>query len=283
MFHVKHSKEKQMKIKDYFLSKEEFEIVETEIKGVYKTIPVPSDLEKYYQSTSYISHHQDSGSIKERIYKFIQKFNLNYKRNILAGEVHENAKVLDYGCGAGEFLKHIENDVETFGFEPSADAKNYAQQKTKKTKFISSLNELEKESLDAITLWHVFEHIEHPELILEEFKNLLKPNGCLIIAVPNCSSFDAKYYKQYWAAYDVPRHLFHFSKNGMEKFIESKNWNLEKIKPLLFDAFYISLLSEKNKKNPLFWIFGAFVGAISNFKASKNKEFSSLIYILKKN
>lgn len=282
MFHVKHYIKKQMKIKDYFLSQEEFELVKTDIEGVYKTQPIPSDLEKYYQSTGYISHHQDSGSLKERIYKFIQKFNLNYKRNILAEVTHEQAKVLDYGCGAGEFLKHIENDVETFGFEPNDTARNYAKQKTTKTKFIAGLQELENESLDAVTLWHVFEHIEKPEEILKEFRRVLKPNGCLIIAVPNCSSFDALYYKNFWAAYDVPRHLFHFSKKGMLKFVEKQNWKLENIKPLLFDAFYISILSEKNKKNPLFWIFGAIIGAISNFKASKNKEFSSLIYVIKK-
>mgnify|MGYP000843924128 FL=1 len=271
-----------MKIKDHFLSQEEFEIKETEIKGIFKTYPIPENIGKYYESKDYISHHQDSNSLKEKIYKFAQSFNLNYKRNILSEVTFENAKVLDYGCGAGEFLKHIENDVETFGFEPSNDARNFAKQKTSKTIFIENLNELQNESLDVITLWHVFEHIENQTEILSLFRQKLKPNGSLIIAVPNCTSFDAKYYKEFWAAYDVPRHLFHLSRNGMKKIFNTENWKLEKIKPLLLDSYYISILSEKYKKNPLFFIFGGILGAISNIKASKTGEFSSLIYIIRK-
>ena len=271
-----------MKIKDHFLSQESFNIVETEIQGIYKTSPIPSSLEKYYESKDYISHHQDSNSIKERIYKFAQSFNLNYKRNLLAKETFHNAKVLDYGCGAGEFLKHIENDVQTFGYEPNDEARNFAQQKTKKTKFVNQITDIDDNSLDVITLWHVFEHIENQEEILKIFSQKLKADGTLIIAVPNCTSYDAKHYKEFWAAYDVPRHIFHFSKKGMEKLMNNENWKLDKIKPLHLDSYYISILSEKYKKNPLFWIFGGIHGAISNFKASKTGEFSSLIYIIKK-
>lgn len=271
-----------MKIKDHFLSGEEFEIIETEIEGIYKTFPIPENLGKYYESKNYISHHQDSNSLKEKIYKFAQSFNLNYKRNILSKVTFENAKVLDYGCGAGEFLKHIENDVETLGFEPSEAARNFAKQKTSKTKFVENLEEIEKESLDVITLWHVFEHIENQSEILSLFHQKLKSNGYLIIAVPNHTSYDGKFYKEFWAAYDVPRHLFHFSKIGMQKLFNTENWKLEKIKPLLLDSYYISILSEKYKKNPLFWIFGGIRGVISNIKASKTGEFSSLIYIIRK-
>lgn len=281
MFHVKHM-ENNMKVKDCFLSHETFELRETKTPGVYKTHPVPEDLAKYYQSKNYISHHQDSGSLKERIYKFIQGFNLNYKKNILGSVVSEKAHVLDYGCGAGDFLKHIEDYVNTFGFEPHEDARNFAVQKTKKTKFVNSLKDISNASLDAITLWHVLEHMEHPEEKLQEFYQKLKPNGCLIIAVPNCSSWDAKYYGSFWAAYDVPRHLYHFTKKGMINFLYGETWNIKKIKPLLFDSFYISLLSEKNRKNPFSLFFGSMVGAISNLKASKTGEFSSLVYIIEK-
>ena len=112
-----------MKIKDHFLSQEEFEIIETEIQGIYKTSPLPDDLGKYYESKDYISHHQDSGSLKEKVYKFLQKFNLNYKKNIIKNEIGTHLKILDYGCGAGEFVKFIENEYTTFGFEPNENAK----------------------------------------------------------------------------------------------------------------------------------------------------------------
>ncbi|MBU4538848.1 MAG: class I SAM-dependent methyltransferase [Weeksellaceae bacterium] len=271
-----------MKIKDHFLSQEIFEIKETETKGVFRTYPIPQNIEKYYESEDYISHHQDSGSLKEKLYKFLQGFNLNFKRNILAKELYLNAKVLDYGCGAGEFLKFIEDDFTTYGYEPNEAARNFASKKVSKTKILSEIDSIENASLDAITLWHVFEHIENQQDILKKFHNKLKDNGLLIIAVPNPTSYDAKRYKEFWAAYDVPRHIYHFTKSGMENLMNNENWELKKIKPLLLDSFYISMLSEKYKRSPFFWIKGMIFGAISNFKGLKNDEFSSLIYIIKK-
>ncbi len=271
-----------MKVKDHFLTQEYFDIVETEIPGIQKTFPVPTDLSPYYDSQDYISHHQDSGTLKEKLYKFLQNFNLKYKKNILLEFVGKNKKVLDYGCGAGEFVKYIENDFDTIGFEPNESARKYALEKVKKTELITSLELIEDHSLDAIILWHVFEHIENQHEILNQFSSKLKKDGKLIIAVPNTTSYDALKYKEFWAAYDVPRHLFHFSKVGMENLMNSNSWKLEKIKPLLLDSFYISMLSEKYKKSPIFWIKGLVYGLISNIKASKNGQYSSLIYIIVK-
>ncbi|MBW8358771.1 MAG: class I SAM-dependent methyltransferase [Weeksellaceae bacterium] len=271
-----------MKIKDHFLTQETFEIVETGTKGVFRTKPVPEDLSRYYESTDYISHHQDSGSLKEKLYKVLQRFNLNYKRNILAQEVNKNAKVLDYGCGAGEFLKFIEDDFNTVGFEPNESARSFAADKIGKASIVNDIHTLEDKSLDAITLWHVFEHIDNQEDMLKYFHNKLNNNGLLIIAVPNPTSDDARRYGEYWAAYDVPRHVYHFTKAGMENLMNNDKWKIKKIKPLLLDSFYISMLSEKYKKSPAFCIRGMIFGAISNFKAIKNGEFSSLIYIIEK-
>ncbi len=274
-----------MKIKDYFLTQEIFEIQETEIAGILKTSPIPKNLDKYYKSNKYISHHQDSGSIKEKMYKFFQKFNLNYKRNILASEIGIGLKILDYGCGTADFVKFLEDEYITYGYEPNEEAKNFAKQKSPKTIFVSDpeLKEIPDGSLNIITLWHVFEHIEDREKALATFYKKLKPTGgLLIIAVPNHTSYDGQKYKEFWAAYDVPRHIWHYSKRGMEKFLYRKEWRLRKIKPLHLDAYYISMLSEKYKKNPLFWLWGMVQGAISNFKAVKTGEFSSLIYIIEK-
>lgn len=271
-----------MRIKDHFLTQENFEIVETETAGVFKTFPIPQNLDRYYESTDYISHHQDSGSLKEKLYKFLQGFNLDYKKKILSNSIIKGSKILDYGCGAGEFLKHIESDFKTFGFEPNNSARNAATKKLCTTTLLYDLKEAENNSLDAITLWHVFEHIENQDDMLKIFHNKLKDNGLLIIAVPNPTSDDAKRYKEFWAAYDVPRHVFHFSKRGMENLMNNNSWNIKKIKPLLLDSFYISMLSEKYKKSSIFWLKGLIFGAISNFKASKTGEFSSLIYIIEK-
>ena len=171
-----------MKVKDYFLTQEEFEIQETDISGVLKTFPIPENIGKYYESKNYISHHQDSGSLKEIIYKLLQKFNLKYKKEILKKSVNQithQKTCLDYGCGAGEFIKYISNDYITFGYEPNENARNFAEQKNNKTKFISHLDEIENESLDIITLWHVFEHIENQKR-MEIRKNLPSPTRCLL-------------------------------------------------------------------------------------------------------
>ena len=273
-----------MKIKDHFLSQETFELRETEIAGVFKTLPVPSDLTPYYNSKNYISHHQDTGSLKEKFYKYLQGFNLKYKKNIVSKFVKKDSRILDYGCGAGEFLKYIEKDYQTLGFEPNESARNSATNKLTTTNIISSIDAIQNQTLDAITLWHVFEHIENQDEVLNQFHQKLKQGGILIIAVPNPDSFDAKHYGKFWAAYDVPRHIYHFTKTGMENLIKSKqeNWQLKKISPLLLDSFYISMLSEKYKQSTLFWLKGFLFGAISNFKASKNNEFSSLIYLIEK-
>lgn len=271
-----------MQIKDHFLSQEIFSLEETDTAGIFKTTPIPASLDRYYESDSYISHHQDSGSLKEKLYKFLQSFNLKYKKKILHTVCSKNAKVLDYGCGAGQFLKFIEDDFKTFGFEPNTTAKSAAKKKLEKTTIVSDLESIENGSLDAITLWHVFEHIENQNEILSLFHQKLNSKGVLIIAVPNSTSYDAIHYKEYWAAYDVPRHIFHFTKKGMKNLMTTQEWQIKKIKPLLLDSFYISVLSEKYQKNTISWLKGFYYGAISNIKASKTGQYSSLIYIIEK-
>lgn len=268
-----------MKVTDYFLTQEVFDI--TPIKpGILKTSPIPSDLSQYYNSNQYLSHHQTGGSILTRIYKFIQTFNLVYKKRILNHYLTKGSTVLDYGCGVGSFLKYIRKDYQILGVEPNLEAMNLAVQNTSKTAIIASLKQVNDNSLDALTLWHVFEHIPNQDTFLEIAHQKLKKGKYLIIAVPNHASFDAHHYQNFWAAYDVPRHIYHFSPVGMKTLFNNNNWYLKKIRPLWFDAFYISYMSEKYKKSTFPWLHGFLYGAISNFKALKNHEFSSMIYII---
>ena len=141
---------------------------------------------------------------------------------------------------------------------------------------------LDNHSFDIITLWHVLEHLPNLEEHIETFKRLLKPNGTLIIAVPNYKSYDAKIYKTYWAAFDVPRHLWHFSKKSIKILMETFNMNVVKMYPMQFDAFYVSLLSEKYRTGRMKIFRPLFVGLFSNVKAVWSKEYSSIIYCVKK-
>ncbi len=195
----------------------------------------------------------------------------------------EKKTLLDIGCGTGDFLEVAQKDNwQITGIEPNESARKIANLKTNNSVFeIEHLATLEANSFDVITLWHVLEHLPNIEMHIKLFKHLLKPNGTLVIAVPNFKSYDASHYKNFWAAYDVPRHLWHFSQTSIERLFKKEKIDLKETLPLKFDSYYVSLLSEKYKSG---WInpFKAFwIGWHSNYGARRSKEYSSHIYILK--
>lgn len=273
-----------LKVKDFTVSNEEFDVVFNEKFQCLETTPQPllEKLGSYYESEDYISHTDASTSLVDQLYQIVKKFTLK-KKVKLVKKISSGNTILDVGCGTGDFLKVCQqNNFEVVGVEPNEKARTLAASKLgSDTKFYSDLFELQKEQFDVITLWHVLEHVPDLETYVQKLTSLLKPNGVLIVAVPNYKSFDAKHYKQFWAAYDVPRHLWHFSKKSIVT-IFSKQFELKKIKPMWFDSFYVSILSEtyKNGKGNLLKAF--FVGLWSNIVGIFKKEFSSHIYILKK-
>jgi 2-polyprenyl-3-methyl-5-hydroxy-6-metoxy-1,4-benzoquinol methylase len=163
--------------------------------------------------------------------------------------------------------------------EPSDKARAIALKKA--VSFVDETSGLESHSFDVITMWHVLEHVPNLDKQIKELKRLLKPSGTLIVAVPNFKSFDAKYYGSFWAAYDVPIHFWHFSKKAIKIIFEKEDMELEKVLPMKFDSFYISLLSEKYKHGKMNFIKAFFVGLQSNIRAKQNNEYSSHIYVLK--
>lgn len=270
-----------MQVKDYSISQEIFNLDYNKELNLYKTNPIPENLDKYYISNDYISHTDAARNWFEKIYQLVKKNALQSKYKILI-QYKNNPKVLDFGCGTGDFVKFLNlKKINGVGVEPNFQARDIARNKN--IQVYENVNELENLKFDVITLWHVLEHVPDYQNQIIELKKLLNSNGIIIIAVPNFNSFDAKYYKEFWAAFDVPRHIWHFSKTSINDLANKTNFTLQTIKPMWFDSFYVSLLSEKykyKKQN----IFKAFcIGFLSNFKALKTKEFSSLIYILKSN
>ena len=271
-------------VKDHSVSKEIFELYHDETLDMLITSPQPSleNLGKYYESEDYISHTDNKRSLFEKAYHFVKSIALKNKLNLINGEQSQKGRILDIGAGTGDFLLTAKNDGwNTVGVEPSDRAKNIAIQKG--ISFVSEINALENNSFDVITMWHVLEHVPNLELQIQELKRLLKPTGTLIVAVPNFKSFDAKYYNEFWAAYDVPIHFWHFSKNAIQSLFSKVDMKLEKVLPMKFDSFYVSLLSEKYKTGKMNYISAFFVGLRSNLKASRTKEYSSHIYVLKNN
>ncbi|MNQ16483.1 Demethylmenaquinone methyltransferase [compost metagenome] len=271
-------------VKDHSVSKEIFELYHDQILDMLITSPQPAleNLGRYYESEDYISHTDNKRSLFEKAYHFVKNIALKNKLNLINSEQSHKGRILDIGAGTGDFLLTAKNDGwETVGVEPSERAKNIAIQKG--ISFVNEIDALKNNSFDVITMWHVLEHVPNLELQIQELKRLLKPTGTLIVAVPNFKSYDAKYYNEFWAAYDVPIHFWHFSKKAIQSLFEKVDMKLEKVLPMKFDSFYVSLLSEKYKTGKMNYISAFFVGLKSNLKASSTKEYSSHIYVLKNN
>ena len=267
---------------DYFKSQEAFDLVLDSSREILITTPqpAPEDLAGYYESQAYISHSNTQKGIVPFLYRLVQKWSLKNKTNLINSLSNHKGTLLDIGAGTGNFCETSkQNSWDVYGVEPNKNAREIA---AKKNIFLhQSIEDFKGQQFDVVTLWHVLEHLPDLENTITAIQKLLKPKGVLIVAVPNFNSFDAKHYKRFWAAYDVPRHLWHFSQNSMRKLF-SENMKLLKIKPMIFDSFYVSLLSEKYKTGNSFAIKALWIGFLSNISALSTKEYSSLIYCFKK-
>lgn len=273
---------KVLDLKDYFLTQENFSIYKDEKTGVHFTFPQPlENLSKYYESENYISHTDGKKSLFEKIYQIAKGYNLDQKLQLIKKTTHGKS-ILDYGCGAGDFLLHMKNNgYEVMGMEPNEKANAISKNKIGKDNVVNcELQEINRK-FDVITMWHVLEHIPNLQETIQELKKHLNEYGTLIIAVPNHLSYDANYYRNYWAAYDVPRHLWHFNPKSIKALFNNFGMKIEKVSPMKLDSFYVSLLSEKYKGNSFPYLKAFYVGLKSNLKAQKTGQYSSLIYTIK--
>lgn len=270
-----------LNVKDYSVSQETFELLYVQDLDMLITNPQPSleKLPSYYESINYISHTDGNKSFFEKIYQFVKSIALKNKLKLINSQ-SKKGRILDIGAGVGDFLAIAQNDGwQAFGIEPSDKAKAIAIKKG--VSFVDDLSELENNSFDVITMWHVLEHVPDLENQILQLKGLLKSNGTILIAVPNFKSFDANYYGKFWAAFDIPIHLWHFSKTAIEKLFAVENLKLIKVIPMKFDSFYVSLLSEKYKTGKMNYIKAFYIGLKSNWYGKKNSEYSSHIYVIK--
>lgn len=275
---------KNKTIKDYSITKENFQLIYDEKYKMYKTEFTSFDkLSDYYKGENYISHTDAKRNWFEKIYHLVKNYTISSKWKLIKKYCNKKSiAVLDIGCGTGDFLKHGINklNVNGVGVEPNNEAATISS--LKHITVYNTIAELDNSKYDVITLWHVLEHVKDLNEYFNFFQNHLKENGTLIIAVPNFKSFDAKYYKEHWAAWDVPRHLWHFSKQSIKKLADEHNFKLIHLKPMYFDSFYVSLLSEEYKTGSKKILKAFYVGLVSNIKGFLSKEYSSHIYVLKK-
>lgn len=273
-------------VKDYTLSNRSFEIFGCNDCSLRFTQDVPdaAHIGDYYKSENYISHTNTSKGLINRLYQRVRGKTMRQKAAIIIEQTHQHkGDILDIGCGTGTFLHTMQQSGwNVTGLEPDSDARNNALNLYGiRAKQADELFSLPEHSFDAITMWHVLEHVHTLHEYIEQIKKLLKPGGRIMIAVPNYTSKDAKVYRQYWAAYDVPRHLYHFSPKAMQTLMGLHKLEVIKMLPMWYDSFYVSMLSSKYKNGRTHYISAGLNGLLSNIKAMKHNEYcSSVIYII---
>ncbi len=277
-----------MSCKDYTVSQETFQIVSCKTCAFKFTNPRPSEdkIGNYYKSESYISHSNTSKGLISKLYKAVRNHTLKGKLKLIS-RYAKKGNLLDYGCGTGMFLSVASGSTwNTFGIEPDPGAREFAVNENKMSRVYSDV-QTAKENLTAIdfnciTLWHVLEHVLDLNETLAWFNTKLNSGGTLIIAVPNYSSYDAQTYKEFWAAYDVPRHLYHFEERSTVSIVQKAGFKHIETIPMKFDSFYVSMLSEQYKTGKINYLSAFLNGLRSNLIAKEAKDYSSVIYIFKK-
>jgi len=271
--------------RDYTVSQKDFSLQQCENCKFLLTNPRPdqASIAEFYQSDKYISHTGGSRSLLDQIYLQARKHTLRWKFNLI-NKYKKAGSLLDYGCGTGEFLHQMQSHQWTIdGVEPSENARLKAHQLTTQ-EIYSNLDGISK-TFDVITLWHVLEHVHNLNEKIIELKSHLNQDGIIFIAVPNYESADSKNYGTYWAGYDVPRHLWHFSRSSMISLLSKHGLQVVHIEPMKLDSYYVSLLSEGYKRPKRYSILKMIramtSGILSNTSATKSGQYSSLIYIAK--
>ncbi|MBS1664938.1 MAG: class I SAM-dependent methyltransferase [Bacteroidetes bacterium] len=285
-----HSENIRLAIKavDYTVSHQTFEIWECVGCGLRFTQDVPdaATIGPYYRSDNYISHSNTNQGLVNRLYHMVRKQTLSAKYRLISSATRtKQGKLLDIGAGTGAFVAHMqERGWEVTGLEPDDVAREKARTDHRVQLLgMENLFSFPPDSFDAITLWHVLEHVHDLHPYIEQLKKLIKRDGRIFIAVPNYTSYDAGIYEGFWAAYDVPRHLYHFSPDAMEQLLNMHGLQLQYSQPMWFDSFYISMLSEKYKNGKGNNVKAAWNGLVSNMKAFVDKsKCSSLIYVISK-
>lgn len=277
----------KLQVQDKSVSQETFTIQQCQACGFQFTNPRPdaAHIGKYYESDAYVSHNSGAQGLINQVYKVARYFTVRRKVALIT-KLNGGRKgaLLDYGCGTGHFLAGAKKaGWQVAGLEPNARARQDATERVgQPIQGPAALAELPLASFDVITLWHVLEHVHTLNETLDQLIRVLRPGGKLLIAVPNVDSLDAQHYGPDWAAYDVPRHLYHFGPAAMRRLLDRHGLVLGQTLPMVLDAYYVSMLSERHR--PAEQSGGALAvlraGYVSNqYAAQHGGQYSSVLYV----
>ncbi len=278
MFHVEQNKKNfHCETKDYLVTGEKFKVYMDQNNIIGRTHPIPKkeEMDKYYESEDYYPHSLKKKNLLTFLYAISRKY-MHLKRLIwMRSYLKNNTRVLDYGCGSGDFVKYLRSkSIDAYGYEPRH---NFCEHD-----FLTNEKIWKNKKYDIIILWHVLEHIHNPFVLIQSLKKRLNKKGKFFIAIPNFKSFDSKHYGKYWAGYDTPRHLWHFSRKSIHLIAKKNRFSIFKEKGLHLDSIYVSYLSEKHKRKHFPLLFGVVIGFVSILNSLFTKESSSFLFVLKK-
>lgn len=274
-------------IRDHSITKEHFQVVACDPCGFTFTNPRPlaNDLDRYYASDEYISHSNRSSGLKERIYQVARKRAISGKHRLIARH-HPSGRVLDIGCGTGQFLAYLASrGYQVQGVEPSTTAREHTIREHVLNVVPTISGIASEERFQVVTMWHVLEHVPDLRATFKRLYALLAVGGLLVIAVPDRESWDAEHYGTDWAAWDVPRHLSHFRRNDLRTLFHEHGFELLEIRRMWLDAYYIALLSEgyRGRSSLLAFPLALVKGSWSNLLALlSTRPTSSSLYIARK-
>ena len=283
--------EKYLLVQDHTVSQREFQIVRCQACGFLFTNPRPPAhaIGQYYDSADYISHHDEATTLMSRVYNGVRNYTTRQKLRLIERvSPRPQGTLLDLGCGTGYFLSQCQQQGwTTVGTEPDAHARQVAQGRVGEKVFQDIESPYFKgKSFDVITMWHVLEHVHELSGTLTWLHQHLVSDGTLIVAVPNPESYDAQKYQAKWAAYDVPRHLYHFTRATMAQLMEKHAFRVASIHPMWFDSYYFSMLSTRYQRGQTSLPQSVLAGSVSNWKGRSASgtapNTSSLIYVLSK-
>ncbi|MBM3929858.1 MAG: class I SAM-dependent methyltransferase [Sphingomonadales bacterium] len=268
-----------LKVKDFSVSGEIFNISQCKDCGLRFTNPRPGpeEIGQYYKFTDYVSHtDEEATGFINQLYRRVRRITLKQKEGWINSLIPNQGTLMDIGCGTGDFAGHMQSKGwKVEAVEPDESAATKARAKHGLKVFPEEYLQSTTQAYDAVTLWHVLEHVHPLDERIRQFTSLVKKGGYLFIALPNAEAKDAAHYREFWAAWDVPRHLYHFRGKVLRNRIEQAGFACVSEKSLPFDPFYIAMLSEKYRSGKDRALLGLWKGFGFWWKTFKDERGSS--------